>query len=82
MPTAKVSDISIYYEVHGEGEALVIGGALDWLNPIENQRTLASSIAHAELVIMENLGHGLYIEGTEEINRAMLDFLKRHPRPS
>lgn len=24
MPTAKVSDTSIYYEVHGEGEALVI----------------------------------------------------------
>ena len=37
MPRVKVSDISLYYEVHGNGEALALimglGGGLPWLFP-------------------------------------------------
>lgn len=58
---------------------LVVGGLLDRINPVENQRVLASRIPHAELVIMDHLGHGLYIEGVDDVNRVMIDFLRRHP---
>ena len=39
MPTVKVGDISIYYEIHGEGEALVLimgygGSSLGWFRQI------------------------------------------------
>jgi len=57
---------------------LVIGGTADRITPSENLRLLASKIPNAELVILENLGHGMFIEGAEQANRAILAFLKRH----
>ena len=59
---------------------LVISGTADRLVPIENSRLLASRIPNAELVIMENMGHGYFIEAAEEANQIILDFLRRHPR--
>jgi pimeloyl-ACP methyl ester carboxylesterase len=60
--------------------ALVIFGTADRLIPVENSRLLASRIPNAELVILENVGHGLFIEAAEEANKAILDFLGRHHR--
>lgn len=57
---------------------LVIGGDSDRIVPAENLRILASRIPDAELVVLENIGHGFYIEATDEANEIMLDFLKRH----
>jgi pimeloyl-ACP methyl ester carboxylesterase len=57
---------------------LVIGGTADRITPCENLRLLASKIPNSELVILENLGHGMFIEGAEQTNRVILTFLKRH----
>jgi pimeloyl-ACP methyl ester carboxylesterase len=56
----------------------VIAGTADRLVPVENSRILASRIPDAELVILENVGHGFTGEAPEESNKAVLDFLRRH----
>ncbi|MFQ5924834.1 MAG: alpha/beta fold hydrolase [Dehalococcoidia bacterium] len=61
---------------------LVIAGTGDRLIPVENSRILASRIPNAELVLFEGAGHGFLLEVEEEANKAVLDFLRRHPRPS
>jgi len=61
---------------------LVITGTADRLVPVENSRILDSTIPNAELVILENVGHQFFIEAAEDANKAILDFLRRHPRPS
>lgn len=57
---------------------LVIAGTADRLIPAENSRILASRIPTAELVTLENIGHGFFIEAVEEANKAILDFLGRN----
>jgi len=57
---------------------LVIAGDADRLIPVENSRILASRIASAELVILNNMGHGFITEAADEANRAVLDFLRQH----
>jgi pimeloyl-ACP methyl ester carboxylesterase len=57
---------------------LVLGGTADKVTPCHNLRLLASKIPNSELVILENLGHGMFIEGAEQTNRVILTFLKRH----
>lgn len=57
---------------------LVITGDADRIIPTENSRILASQIPDAELVILENSGHGFISDAEAESNRAILDFLRRH----
>ena len=57
---------------------LVITGDADRMVPVENSTILASKIPNAELVILENIGHGFFIEAEEETNKVILDFLRRH----
>jgi len=59
---------------------LVIAGDADRLVPVENSRLIASRILKAELVILKNMGHGFNIEAADEVNKAVLRFLKRHSR--
>ncbi len=59
---------------------LVIAGTADRLIPVENSRLLASRIPNAELVILENAGHGFIVDAAAEANRAILDFLRRHTK--
>lgn len=59
---------------------LVIAGDADMMIPAENSKLLASRIPNAELAILENMGHGFFIEAAEEANKAILDFLRRHRR--
>lgn len=59
---------------------LVISGDIDKIVPVENSKLLADRIPDAELVIIENMGHGFFIEAADEFNKTVLDFLKRHPR--
>jgi pimeloyl-ACP methyl ester carboxylesterase len=61
---------------------LVVSGSADRQVPVENSRLLASRIPSAELVILEGMGHGFFIEAAEEASRAILDFLARHKRPA
>ncbi|MBM3141625.1 MAG: alpha/beta fold hydrolase [Chloroflexi bacterium] len=59
---------------------LVIAGSADRLIPAENSRVLASRIPNAELVILENAGHGFVTDAGAEATKVMLDFLRRHSR--
>lgn len=58
---------------------LIIAGNDDQLIPAENSSILASRIPDAELVLFDGVGHGYLWEVEEEANRAVLDFLRRHP---
>ena len=57
---------------------LVIAGSADRLIRVENSRLLASRIPGAELVILENAGHGFITDAQEEASKAIMDFLRRH----
>jgi 3-oxoadipate enol-lactonase len=58
---------------------LVIAGTEDGLIPAENSRILASRIPGAESITLEGVGHLLSVEAPEAVNKAIHDFLKRHP---
>jgi 3-oxoadipate enol-lactonase len=61
-----------------QSPTLVIHGDSDRLDPIENAHILASRIPHAELIILKNAGHMCIMDSAEEVNKAVMDFLKRH----
>ena len=57
---------------------MVMAGSVDKLGPVENARIMSSRIPNAELVILENMGHGFSVEAAEKTNNLILDFLKKH----
>jgi len=59
---------------------LVIAGDGDRIVPVENSKLLASRIPGAELVILEKMGHGFFIEAADEASKIILDFMRRHGR--
>jgi 3-oxoadipate enol-lactonase len=59
---------------------LVITGDSDRLIPAENSRILVSKIPNAELVILENAGHGFITDARVKSIRIILDFLSRHSK--
>jgi len=59
---------------------LVIAGDADKIVPFENSKLLASRIPGAELIILEKMGHGFFVEAEEEANKAIMDFLRRNRR--
>ena len=63
-----------------QAPTLIIAGTADRLVPVENSRIIASQIPNAELVILENMGHGYLVEAAGEANKAILNFLRRHRR--
>ncbi len=60
---------------------LVMHGSDDRIIPAENGRIVASRIPGAELVILEGKGHGYYIEAADDVNRTILQFLRRRRCP-
>ena len=64
-----------------EAPTLVIAGTEDRSMHYENSNILASRIPNAELVTIENEGHGLFVsDPTEKASRIVLDFLRRHSK--
>ena len=57
---------------------LIIGGNEDKTVAPDNIRLLKARLPEAELVMMENMPHFLFVEGFDEFNRIMLDFLRHH----
>jgi len=58
---------------------LVIVGTKDRLMRCENSKLLASRIPGAELVMIDNAAHGVFIsDPTEKVSKTILDFLRRH----
>ena len=60
---------------------LVITGTEDRIIPYENSKLLSSRIPGAELVMIDNAAHGIFIgDPTENGIKAVLDFLRRHSK--
>jgi len=57
---------------------LVITGDADRIVPAENSKIIVSRIPGAELVVLEGMGHGFFIEAVEQANTAIMDFLGRN----
>jgi pimeloyl-ACP methyl ester carboxylesterase len=61
--------------------ALVITGTEDRIMPYENSKLLASRIPGAELVMIDNAAHGVFIgDPTDKVSKIVLDFLHRHSK--
>jgi pimeloyl-ACP methyl ester carboxylesterase len=48
--------------------------------PAENARMLKLAIPHAELQILEGMGHGYNLEAQEIADELVIDFVRRHGR--
>jgi pimeloyl-ACP methyl ester carboxylesterase len=59
---------------------LLITGEADLYSPPALIRMVAAQIPNAEVVIVREAGHSSYWEQPEVFNRAVLDFLARHPK--
>ena len=74
------------FDVSGEvgsitSQTLVIHGAEDRYVPVANAGALAETIPGAELRVLEDAGHLVFIERSEEVNREVVTFLKpRNPQ--
>ncbi len=55
---------------------LVLAGAEDKVVPLEFVRKLAATLPKAQLKIIEGAAHLLFIEKAEEVNQAILEFLR------
>lgn len=59
---------------------LVLAGKEDILLPVPWSEELARGIPGAELVVLENTGHGMLIETPDAVTSAMLGFLSRQEK--
>jgi len=59
---------------------LVLVGEQDILTPVKFSQQLSQGIPHAELVIIENSGHGFLIESPESIAQLLLKFLRSNTK--
>ncbi len=57
---------------------MIIHGADDVTIPAENARMLKERIPHAELHILEGMGHGYNLEAQEIADELVIDFVRRH----
>ena len=57
-------------------ETLVITGEDDTVVPPQNSRNLAARLPHAELAVIENAGHMLFVEKADAFNRIVTEFLR------
>ena len=74
------------FDISGEvggiiSQTLVIHGVEDRYVPVANATALAETIPGAELRVLEDAGHLVFIERSEEVNREVVAFLKpRNPQ--
>ncbi|MDO5752603.1 alpha/beta fold hydrolase [Arthrobacter sp.] len=60
---------------------LLIAGERDEIATLPTQRTLATLLPDAELVVIDNVGHLIHYETPAPAAAAIIDFLERHPAP-
>ncbi len=65
-----------------EAPTLVLHGSEDLVVPVSNAVSLAERLPDAELRVLENAGHLVFVERAEEINQEILDFLRTSPLPT
>ena len=56
---------------------LLIWGSTDAVTPLWQGRQLQKLIPHAELAILEGVGHIPYIEDPEAFNKTLVQYLQR-----
>ena len=59
---------------------LLITGDADLYSPPALLRMVAAQIPSSEVAIMREAGHSSYWEQPDAFNRAVLDFIARHPK--
>jgi pimeloyl-ACP methyl ester carboxylesterase len=59
---------------------LVMSGAADLATPPSIARMIAAEIPGSELAVASEAGHSVYWEQPDMFNRAVLDFVARHPK--
>jgi pimeloyl-ACP methyl ester carboxylesterase len=59
---------------------MIIHGADDVMIPAENARMMKLAIAHAEMHILDGMGHGYNLEAQELADELVIDFVRRHGR--
>ena len=57
---------------------MIIHGSGDVMLPVENARMLKLAIPHAELHILDGMGHGYNLEAQEMADDLVIDFVRRH----
>ncbi len=57
---------------------MIIHGADDVMIPAENARMLKERISHAELHVLDGMGHGYNLEAQEIADALVIDFVRRH----
>ncbi len=57
---------------------MIIHGADDVMIPAENARMLKQQIPHAEMHILESMGHGYNLEAQDIADELVIDFVRRH----
>jgi pimeloyl-ACP methyl ester carboxylesterase len=61
-----------------ECPVMIIHGAEDVMIPPGNAHLLKQHIPHAELHILEGMGHGYNLEAQEEADALVIDFVRRY----
>ena len=59
---------------------LLIAGAADLITPPSISRMMAAKIPNSEVVVAPEAGHSVYWEQPDLFNRAVLDFIGKHPK--
>lgn len=58
---------------------LVVGAGNDRLQHVDNSRMLAERIPNAELMVLQGMGHFLFVEAPDDLSDAIIGFLNRNP---
>jgi pimeloyl-ACP methyl ester carboxylesterase len=66
--------LSRVQEIHAP--TLVLCGIEDRMTPVKYSQYLASKIPHAQLRLVEGAGHMLMVEKPEEVNRALMEWIR------
>lgn len=54
----------------------VIAGEEDYLTPVRFSEEIAAAIPNAKLSVMQDVGHGMFWERTDDFNALVLDFIR------
>jgi pimeloyl-ACP methyl ester carboxylesterase len=60
---------------------MIIHGSEDLMIPVQNAHLLKARIPHAELHVLEGMGHGYNLEAQALADELVIAFLQRHARP-
>lgn len=59
-------------------ETLIIVGEQDWINDPVHAKYMADNIPHAQLIVLNNCGHFVWVDQRESFFMALNDFLLEH----